>query len=279
VRSQFEWLARAALLLCLAGLATPGRAVTRADCERRYTPERGQEGKDVIWVPTEERMVVRILEMAQVTPADTVYDLGAGDGIIPITAGKRFGAKAVGIEYDAALAKYAQCLVEAEGLEDRVRVVRGDIFAADFSEATVVTLYLLPELNLRLRPTLLDMRPGTRVVSYSFSMGDWEPDETADTAEGLAFLWIVPAKAGGTWSVWPTSGGGGFELTLEQTFQTVAGAARGAPVTGRLAGENVDLAFELDGEPARLTGSIEGDRLSATVTRGDASAEYAGARR
>ncbi len=152
------------------GLASLADGKTREDCEREYTPQRGQAGKDVIWVPTGDEVVARMLELAKVTSADKVYDLGAGDGKIPIAAGKQFGATAVGVEYDADLVKHAQCLVEAEGVQDRVTVVQGDIFETDFSDATVVTLYLLPELNLRLRPTLLDMKPGTRVVSYSFTM-------------------------------------------------------------------------------------------------------------
>ena len=133
-------------------LAAPVDGKTREDCEREYTPQRGQAGKDVIWVPTGDEVVTRMLELAKVTSTDHVYDLGAGDGKIPIAATKQFGATAVGVEYDADLVKYAQCVVEAEGVQGRVTVVQGDIFETDFSDATVVTLYLLPELNLRLRP-------------------------------------------------------------------------------------------------------------------------------
>ncbi|HJR69370.1 MAG TPA: class I SAM-dependent methyltransferase [Gammaproteobacteria bacterium] len=270
-------LAGAVAFASLVALASLADGKTRADCEREYTPQRGQEGKDVIWVPTEDPMVIRMLEMAKVTPVDKVYDLGAGDGKIAIAAGKRFGATAIGIEYDADLAKYAQCLVEAEGVEGRVRILRGDIFATDFSDATVVTVYLLPALNLRLRPTLLDMRPGTRVVSYSFTMGDWEPDDHADTDHGSAYLWIVPAKVDGPWT-FRSEDEGSFDATLEQTFQLLSGSVSGNALTGRLSGASVELEFVEGEQPVRVTGAVDGDRMSVTVTRGGESARYTGTR-
>lgn len=270
-------VAGAFALAPLVGLASLAEGQTRADCEREYAPQRGQEGKDVIWVPTDDAMVVRMLEMAKVTPADKVYDLGAGDGKIAIAAGKRFGATAVGIEYDADLAKHAQCLVEAEGVERRVRIVQGDIFAADFSDATVVTVYLLPALNLRLRPTLLDLRPGTRIVSYSFTMGEWEPDDHADTDEGSAYLWVVPAKVGGTWT-FRSEGEETFTVTLEQTFQMVRGSAGGGALTGRLGGASIELELVQGEEPRRIAGTVDGDRMGVTVTRGGRSTRYTGTR-
>jgi SAM-dependent methyltransferase len=270
-------VAGAFALAPLVGLASLAEGQTRADCEREYAPQRGQEGKDVIWVPTEDAMVLRMLEMAKVTPADKVYDLGAGDGKIAIAAGKRFGATAVGIEYDADLAKHARCLVEAEGVERRVRIVQGDIFATDFSDATVVTIYLLPALNLRLRPTLLDLRPGTRIVSYSFTMGDWESDDHADTDEGSAYLWVVPAKVGGMWT-FRSEGEESFAVTLEQTFQTLRGAMDGGALTGRLRGASIELELAQGEEPTRVTGAVDGDRMSVTVTRGGLSARYTGTR-
>jgi hypothetical protein len=270
-------LAGAVAFASFVGLASLADGKTRADCEREYTPQRGQEGKDVIWVPTEDPMVIRMLEMAKVTPADKVYDLGAGDGKIAIAAGKRFGATAVGIEYDADLVKHAQCLVAAEGVERRVRIVQGDIFAADFSDATVVTVYLLPALNLRLRPTLLDLRPGTRVVSYSFTMGDWEPDDHADTDDGSAYLWIVPAKIGGTWT-FRSEGEESFAVTLEQTFQVLRGSAGDGALTGRLSGASIELGLVQNEEPTRIAGAVDGDRMSVTLTRGGRSTRYTGSR-
>jgi SAM-dependent methyltransferase len=260
------------------GFAWPADAKTRAECERDYTPQRGQEGKDVMWAPTEDGVLVRMLEMAKVTAADTVYDLGAGDGKIVIAAAKRFGATGVGVEYDAALAKHAQCLAEAEGVEDRVTIIQGDIFATDFSAATVVTLYLLPELNVRLRPQLLSMKPGTRVVSYSFTMGEWEPDDHVDTAEGSAYLWIVPARADGTWTFRANGGEDVFAVTLTQAFQNLRGVSGGTAVTGKLDGARLDLTFVRDALPTRVTGIVAGNRIAATVTRDGRAADYVGTR-
>ena len=259
--------------------ALPADARTRAACDKRYAPERGQDGKDVIWVPTEDAMVGRMLEMAKVTAADTVYDLGSGDGKIPIAAAKHFGATAVGIEYDARLVKYAQCLVAAEGLKQHVKVIQGDIFEADFSDATVVTLYLLPELNLRLRPTLLAMPPGTRVVSYSFTMGEWKPDDFIDSdGQGSAYLWIVPARIDGAWT-FRSESGASFDAELEQTFQEVTGTFGGTRINGKVAGTAVTLNGRPDEPPLRLTGSLIDGRIEATFTRDAQSERYVGTRR
>jgi len=145
-----------------------------------YEPVRGQAGKDVIWIPTPEPLVEKMLNAARVSSEDRVFDLGAGDGIIAITAAKKFGAQSVGIEYNPQMADFARRKVREAGMADKVRIITGDIFKEDFSSATVVTLYLLPDLNLRLRPILLGMKPGTRVVSHAFTMGDWEPEETLE---------------------------------------------------------------------------------------------------
>src|SRR5687768_16685344 len=166
-----------------------------------------------------------MLEMAKVSAADLVYDLGAGDGKIAIAAARDFGAKAVGVEYNPNMVKLAQCIARAEGVTDRARIVQGDIFETDFSSATVVTLYLLPELNLKLRPTILKMKPGTRVVSHSFLMDDWEPDERSSTEDGQAYLWIVPANAEGSWTFKAQDAKETFTADLEQKFQQVTGTA------------------------------------------------------
>lgn len=268
----------AAALALLMGLASAADAKTRAECEREYTPQRAQDGKDVIWLPTEDGIVARMLEMAKVTADDKIYDLGAGDGKIPIAAGKLFGATAIGIEYDADLVKHAQCLAEAEGVADRVQIVQGDIFETDFSDATVVTLYLTTVLNVRLRPTLLAMQPGTRVLSYSFTMGEWDADEHLDTDDGSAYLWIVPANAAGTWTFRPDAGGEAFDVTLEQTFQRLSGAAGAAFVTGKLAGAMVDFAIGRGNAATRVSGTVQGDRISATVTRNGESRPYSATR-
>ena len=269
------------LIVCAALLAL-GSAVdakTRAECERDYKPQVGQAGKDVIWVPTPDELVNKMLTMAKVTPRDFVVDLGAGDGKIAIAAGKHFGATALGIEYNPDMAKLAQCLVQAEGVGSKVKIIQGDIFKEDFSKATVVTMYLLPELNLRLRPTLLDMKPGTRVTSHQFTMGDWEADETADIEQRSAYLWIIPAQVAGSWSFRENDGGKtGFNVSLAQKFQRISGEAsmgssRSPLVGATLRGEEIKFAFNDDkGQTQTLTGTVHGDEITATL-RGPGNAE------
>lgn len=266
-----------ALALLLAFSMQAVDAKTRADCEKDYQPRRGQSGKDVIWWPTEDGLVSRMLKMAKVTSKDTLYDLGAGDGRIAITAAKQFGAKAIGIEYDEPLVTYGKCLAEAAGVADRVELRHGDIFESNFSDATVVTLYLLEELNLRLRPTLLDMKPGTRVVSHSFSMGDWEPDDRIGADFGEAYLWIVPAKVGGAW----TFRGKGPEFTADfaQQYQRLRGTAGASAISGgKLNGAHIEFTFKDGGAESRATGTVQGDRIAATVTRGGQTLSYTGTR-
>jgi SAM-dependent methyltransferase len=184
----------AGLLALAAGNASAQAAVAdRASCDRIYKPEVGQQGKDVVWVPTPDEVVQRMLEVAKVTPKDIVYDLGAGDGKIAIAAGK-LGARSIGIEYNPDLARLAQCYVEAEKLTATTRIVRGDVFESDFRDATVVTMYLLPALNLKLLPKLLkDLKPGTRIVSHAFNMGEWKPEQTLDVGGRAVYYWTIPA--------------------------------------------------------------------------------------
>ncbi|HSN40797.1 MAG TPA: class I SAM-dependent methyltransferase, partial [Burkholderiales bacterium] len=164
-----------------------------------YAPQIGQAGKDVIWVPTPQALVERMLQMAKVTPNDYLIDLGSGDGRTVITAAKKFGVKALGIEYNPDMVALSKRNAEKEGVAGRAEFMKADIFATDFSKATVITMYLLPQLNLRLRPTLLKMKPGTRIVSHAFSMDDWQPDQTESVGSRTAYLWIVPARVEGTW--------------------------------------------------------------------------------
>lgn len=190
--------ARALALALLSALFAGGAAAQtvaadRAACERSYKPHSGQEGKDVVWVPTPDEVVQRMLQIVDVTPADVVYDLGAGDGKIAIAAA-RLGARATGIEFNPDMARLAQCYVNAEGMGGKARIVRGDVFESDFREATVVTLYLLPELNLRLLPKLLkDLKPGTRIVSHAFDMGSWKPEQKVTVAGKDIYRWTIPA--------------------------------------------------------------------------------------
>jgi hypothetical protein len=272
-------LIRSTAVIAVAGLLASGalHARDRKTCESDYKPQVGQSGKDVVWVPTPDELVQRMLRMAKVTPQDIVYDLGAGDGKIAIAAGKA-GATAVGIEYNPDMAKLAQCFVQADGVGNKVKIIQGDIFKEDFSKATVITMYLLPELNLRLRPTILNMKPGTRVTSHQFTMGDWEADETAEIEYRTAYLWIVPAKVEGAWTLKEQGGSGQYAVNLKQTFQKISGdvAIGGAkqPLVGAaLRGEEIRFAFNDDkGVTRTLTGTVRGNELTG-VLKGAGGAE------
>lgn len=272
------------IAITLIAAAPAAQGQTRAECEREYRPQIGQQGKDVIWLPTNDALVDRMLTLARTTGSDRLYDLGAGDGKIPIAAAKKYGTTGVGVEYNPELAKFAQCLVKAEGVAGKVSIIQGDVFETDFSDATVVTLYLLPELNVKLRPTILKMKPGTRVVSHSFLMGEWEPDDRTLTDEGAAYLWVVPANLAGTWRFVAAQGTDQFVAQLNQTFQVVTGTlgtgADAKNVTrGRVLGEQLHLIFEGDAGSTELNGRFVANRLDATVSRGDKTkVQYVGTR-
>lgn len=206
-----------------------------------YQPQVGQEGKDVIWVPTPDELVAEMLKVAKVTDKDYVVDLGSGDGKIAIAAARDFGARAKGIEYNPDMVKLSNRRAYEAGVQAKVSFIEGDIFKEDFTSATVVTMYLLPSLNLKLRPQLLEMKPGTRLVSHAFTMGSWEPDQTVEADGRQGYLWIVPANVQGTWSLDGSPFGANARLELTQTFQTVAGelvaGGKRAPIAkGRLDG-------------------------------------------
>ena len=225
-----------------------------------YTPLVGQQGKDVVWVPSPQALVDRMLEMAKVTPNDFLVDLGSGDGRTVITAAKR-GVRSLGIEYNPDLVALSQKAAEAAGVTKLAEFVQGDIFESDFSKATVVTMFLLPDLNLRLRPTLLEMKPGTRLVSNTFHMEDWEADDRVEAGDDCsnycrAFLWIVPAKVDGKWQL------PGGQLSLNQKYQMVSGtmtlAGKESKITnGRMNGDTIS--FVVDGR--RLTGRVSGNMM------------------
>jgi SAM-dependent methyltransferase len=253
----------------LLALACAVDARTRAECERDYKPQVGQAGKDVIWVPTPDALVDRMLSAAKVTPKDFVVDLGAGDGKIAIAAAKNFGANALGIEYNADMAKLAQCYAQAAGVADKARIIRGDIFKEDFSKATVVTMYLLPELNLCVRHRLLAMAPGTRVATHAFTMGEWQPDETFEAESRNGYLWIVPARVGGTWRL--RGGNAEFTVTLNQIFQKIGGDVavdgRKQPLVGAsLTGENIRFSFnDAKGITRHFSGAVQGGSITGTL--------------
>jgi SAM-dependent methyltransferase len=188
-----------------------------------YQPTVGQAGKDVIWVPTPDALVTKMLQAVKTTKDDLVFDLGSGDGKIPIAAAKEFGATAVGIEYNPDMAELARRNVKRAGVDGKVRIITGDIFKEDFSKATVVTMYLLPDLNLKLRPIILKMKPGTRVTSHQFHMGDWEADERLNIEFRDAYVWYVPADVAGEWALKEESGGFEGLVTLAQRYQRVGG--------------------------------------------------------
>ena len=217
-----RFVRRSLSALCLALAVACGFSPARA-AQGEYQPEVGQEGKDVVWVPTPQVLVDKMLDMAKVTSKDYVIDLGSGDGRTVITAAKR-GAKALGIEYNPEMVELSKRNAAKEGVTDKATFMKADLFESDFSHATVITMFLLPSINMKLRPKILDLKPGTRIVANSFDMEDWKPDETAKV-DGCsnwctAYLWIVPAKVGGTWNL---SQG---ELTLKQTFQMISGTLR-----------------------------------------------------
>jgi hypothetical protein len=237
-----------------------------------YVPQRGQMGKDVMWLPTSDDLVLKMLDAAKVGPQDELVDLGAGDGKIPIAAARQFGARAWGIEYNKDLAALAQRNAQRAGVAERVRIVHGDIFKEDFSKATVVTMYLLEELNAQLRPTILAMKPGTRVLSNTFSMGDWEPDQVIRVTNGTGYFWTVPANVAGLWTLSGLDEKGNATLKLDQTFQRVGGTLTLQGKTQNLLGARMEgsaLHFSFinaDGLLKAVKVIVNGQVLSGEVT-------------
>ena len=241
----------AALIACSGAPALGDDTVdARRTCEHEHAVRIGNAGKDVIWVPTHDKLVTAMLSAAATGPNDFVIDLGAGDGKIPIAAAREFGANALGIEYDHKMVELAQCYVRAEDLADKVEIRQADIFQEDFSKATVLTMYLLPELNKKLRPSLLELSPGTRIVSNRFKMGRWQPDEQI-SVEGVAneaYLWIVPARIAGVWRFEQQSGTESFRARLQQEFQIVRGNLLGrsqGKIRGKVRGTEIQLLVPL----------------------------------
>ncbi|HEX2830765.1 MAG TPA: class I SAM-dependent methyltransferase [Burkholderiales bacterium] len=253
-------------LFAATGLAHAGEKKKAEE----FTPTVGQEGKDVVWVPTSQALVNRMLDMAKLTASDVHFDLGSGDGRTVITAAKR-GANATGVEFNPKMVELSRRNAQKEGVGDKAKFINGDIFETDFSKATVITLFLLPELNVRLRPKILDMKPGTRVVSNSFTMGDWQADQTQNATEKdgcqsycTAYLWIVPAKVEGKWKL--PSG----ELALKQSYQNVTGNLGAEAVKGSLRADHIT--FTAGG--AQYTATVNGNTMTGTVKNGSNSTPF-----
>ena len=251
------------IVLCLVFAAADGYAQNKAD--ESYTPQSGQQGKDVIWMPTLQELVATMLDLAKVAPSDYVIDLGSGDGRTVIAAAKR-GATALGIEYNPDLVEFAKRAAAAEGVSANAKFEEADIFDYDFSKASVLTLFLLPDINLKLRPKILNMKPGTRILSNTFDMGDWEPDQSIQITEHTSYyttahLWIVPAKVHGLWKF------GDGRINFTQNYQKLAG-------TMTMKGREMQLTGKLNGNAISFTAG--GAEYAGTVTGATISGTYAG---
>ena len=261
MRTALKFLIALSLCVATVTLAAQGTATqTQTQGGRGYQPSVGQAGKDVVWVPTPQELVDKMLEMAKVTPKDYLMDLGSGDGRTVITAAKR-GVRAQGIEYNPDMVALSKKNAEAAGVTNLASFAQADLFATDFSKADVITMFLLPSINIKLRPIILNMKAGTRIVSNSFDMEDWEPDQKETLPQSVctqwctAMLWYVPAKVEGTYDMQDGP------LTLTQKFQMVGGTLGSRQITnGRLKG--ADLTFTAGGRV--YTGAVNGNRIVGT---------------
>jgi precorrin-6B methylase 2 len=259
---------RIACTLALSLLAATAQAQTTATQQKPFEPQVGQAGKDVVWVPTPQVLVDKMLDMAKVTPQDFLMDLGSGDGRTVITAAKR-GVRAMGVEYNPEMVELSKKNAASAGVGDKATFVQADLFETDLSKASVITMFLLPQINMKLRPTILNLKPGTRIVSNTFTMEDWEADQTESvtsddcTSWCTALLWIVPAKVEGTWT---TPQG---TLSLTQKFQMLSGTLGNQPISdGRLNGE--EITFAAGG--IKYTGRVNGTQMKGTSTGGKSAA-------
>ena len=248
-----------------------------------------QDGRgDVVYVPTPQVVVEEMLRMAKVGANDYVIDLGSGDGRIVITAAKKHGARGFGVDLDTYLLKIANDAAKKEGVADRARFIEQNLFETDLSPATVITSYLLPSMNEQLRPKLLALKPGTRVVAHDYAMGDWDPDDSdtlivpektvGDPGKSYIFFWIVPARVAGHWESQIMAGGKplSWQFSFEQNFQLVHGIARVGErevklPQFRMAGEQ--LAFKLEvpaaGKPrSNSTEQSNDDSTTSKLERG-----------
>jgi precorrin-6B methylase 2 len=264
------------LVLALGLVFLAAGSPIQAQQQEGYQPQVGQPGKDVVWVPTQQDLVEKMLDMAKVTPRDYVIDLGSGDGRTVIAAAKR-GATAHGIEYNPDMVDLSIRNAAQAGMSEKATFSKADLFESDFSKATVITMFLLPDINIRLRPKLLDLKPGTRIVSNSFTMEEWQADGTVTLESGCstwctAYLWIIPAKVEGKWRL---SQG---ELTLSQQFQNIAGTltsdGKNTPVAGKLTGDRISFTAG----DSEYSGQVNGDTISGTIRANVADAKWSASR-
>lgn len=253
-------------------MTVSGSTIARAG--EAYQPKSGQRGKDVVWVGNPEPMVQRMLDAAGVTAQDFVVDLGSGDGRNVIAAAKR-GARAHGIEYNGELVELSKSLAVKERVSDRATFERGDVFEADFSKATVVVLFLTPEMNIRLRPRLLALKPGARIVANTFAIGDWNPDHSFNATENCekfcsGRMWVVPAQVAGRWKL-PQG-----ELVIKQSYQSFSGTlnsgAAAVPISGRLRGDQI--AFTASG--TQYTGKVVGAAIEGFARKSGVDSKFRG---
>ena len=256
-------------------------------------PAPAQEGRgDVVYVPTPQVVVEEMLRMAKVGPKDYLIDLGSGDGRFVITAAKQFGARAFGVDLDSYLLKIARTNAAIEGVADRANFIEQNLFETDLSQATVVSSYLLPEMNLKLRPKILALKPGTRVVAHDYHMGDWYPDDQRDIpvpekvvgtpGVSYVYLWYVPARVAGKWQTQINVAGRDvpYEIAFDQLFQilegTMSGGADSAVLRGRLTGDRITFTTQPKGSPGNqrheFTGQVNGDTITGTVRIGEGAA-------
>jgi precorrin-6B methylase 2 len=238
-------------------------AVAQTTGQKPFEPQVGQAGKDVVWVPTPQAVVDKMLDMAKVTKTDVVMDLGSGDGRTVITAAKR-GARAFGIEFNPDMVALSERAAKEAGVTERATFIKADLFETDLAKADVITMFLLPSINMKLRPKILDLKPGTRIVSNTFTMEDWQADQTETVTDGCssswctALLWIVPAKVGGTWN---TPNGA---LTITQTFQMLSGMLGNQAIEGRMRGNEITFTAG----NTKYTGTVDGSTMKISSPAG-----------
>lgn len=249
---------------------------------------------DVVYVPTPQVVVDEMLRMTKIGPRDFIIDLGSGDGRMVITAAKNFGARGFGVDLSDDLLRESNGRALGEGVADRARFIKENLFETDLTKATVITTYLLPSMNEKLRPKILNLKPGTRVAAHDYHMGDWQPDEqkelivpekkVGNAGRSFVYLWIVPAKVGGKWQaqIKSPAGAAGIDLDFAQRFQKLDGSATSGTQKIALVAPKIDadqLSFSFFTKPGdtstrhQFAGTVKGDTIEGTVKVGDGATQ------